>query len=202
MDAGGVDASSWAMNGEQEEMGMRRQGWGLRGGAMVAALGLVCGASMTAAQEGTPSATLEVVGQVAHPGHIHSGDCGNLGDVVFPLSDAGIPASGEEDTGASPMAEAAGGGSEMAIPAYVSITQLDASIEDILAAPHAINFHESAENIENYIACGEIGGITYGDNLQFGLRELNGSGYTGVGLISSGGDGGVNVLVYLSPTNR
>jgi len=171
---------------------------------MVAALGLVFGASATAAQDATPAATLDVTGQVAHPAHIHSGDCQNLGDIVFPLSDVGIPASGEQDMGATPMAEAGGAasGSEMAVPAYVSITQLDASIEDILAAPHAINVHESAENIENYIACGEIGGVTYGDNLQFGLRELNDSGYTGIGLISSGADGGVNVVVYLSPTGQ
>ena len=190
--------------GKQEEMNMRRQGRGTRSGAIVAAIGLVFGASVTAAQEATPSATLEVTGQVAHPGHIHAGDCASLGDVVFPLSDAGVPATGDQDMGATPMAAAGGAasGSEMAIPAYVSITQLDASIEDILAAPHAINFHESAENIESYIACGEIGGVSYGDNLQFGLRELNGSGYTGVGLISSNADGGVNVLVYLSPTGR
>jgi hypothetical protein len=189
---------------KQEETGMRRHDWGIRSGALVAALGLVFGASATMAQDATPAATLQVTGQVAHPGHIHAGDCANLGDVVFPLSDAGVPATGNQDMGATPMAAAGGAeaGSEMAIPAYVSITQLDASIEDILAAPHAINFHESADNIENYIACGEIGGVSYGDNLQFGLRELNGSGYTGVGLISSDADGGVNVLVYLSPTGR
>jgi hypothetical protein len=33
-----------------------------------------------------------------------------------------------------------------------SLTVVDASLEDILGAEHAINFHESEENIENYIA--------------------------------------------------
>ena len=103
------------------------------------------------------------------------------------------------------MAEESGAGmgmvgSEMALPAFVSITQLDASLDDILAAPHAINVHESEENIGNYIACGEIGGIQQGDTLYFGLRELNGSGYTGIGLISGDPDGSTNVLVYLAPT--
>lgn len=174
-------------------------------GPAVAAAALLLGGSLAVAQEdmsgeATPAATTKVTGQVAHPAHIHAGDCANLGPVVFPLSDVGVPASGEE--GATPIAEAAGGatGAPNAIPAYLGITQLDAQIDDILTAPHAINVHESAGNIETYIACGEIGGVRYGDNIQFGLRELNGSGYTGIGLISANPDGGVNVLVYLAPT--
>ena len=32
------------------------------------------------------------------------------------------------------------------------------SLDDLLAGDYAINVHESAENIGEYIACGDIGG--------------------------------------------
>lgn len=178
---------------------MARIATGIRTAAVVAALGLTA-AGTALAQDASPVATMEAAGGPSHPAHIHSGTCDELGDVLFPLSNVGVPQSD-----ATPMAEESGAGmgmvgSEMALPAFVSITQLDASLDDILAAPHAINVHESEENIGNYIACGEIGGIQQGDTLYFGLRELNGSGYTGIGLISGDPDGSTNVLVYLAPT--
>ncbi len=171
---------------------------GMRAGAAVAAIGLAMTGAAAVAQDASPVATMEAAGGQSHPAHIHSGTCDNLGDIVFPLSNVGVPQSD-----ATPMADEIGGGavgSEMALPAFVSITQLDASLEDILSGEHAINVHESEENIGNYIACGEIGGIQQGDTLYFGLRELNGSGYTGVGLISGDPDGSTNVVVYLSQT--
>ncbi len=175
---------------------------GMRAGAAVAAIGLAMTGAAAVAQdaspEATPAATMEAAGGQSHPAHIHTGTCDEIGDVVFPLSNVGVPQSD-----ATPMAEETGGGavgSELALPAFVSITQLDASLEDILSGEHVINVHESEENIGNYIACGEIGGIQQGDTLYFGLRELNGSGYTGVGLISGDPDGSTNVVVYLSQT--
>lgn len=179
---------------------MARTTTGMRTTAAVAALGLTLTGTAALAQDASPVATMEAAGGESHPAHIHSGTCDELGDVVFPLSNVGVPQSDatpmaeESDTGSGMV------GSEMALPAFVSITQLDASLEDIMAAPHAINVHESEENIGNYVACGEIGGIQQGDTLYFGLRELNGSGYTGVGLISGDADGSTNVVVYVSPT--
>lgn len=179
---------------------MARTMKGMRTGAALAAIGLTFTGAAALAQDASPVATLVTTGQVAHPAHIHTGTCDELGDVVYPLSNVGVPADD-----ATPMAGDSGQGmgmvgSDMAIPAFVSITQLDASLDDILSGPYAINVHESEENIGNYIACGEVGGVQQGDTLYFGLRELNGSGYTGVGLISGDADGSTNVVVYLAPT--
>jgi plastocyanin len=68
---------------------------------------------------------------------------------------------------------------------------------DILSAPHAINVHESAEAIQNYIACGDIGGRVIDGDLVIGLSELNDSGHHGVAVLE-GDDDGTDVKVYLS----
>lgn len=65
-----------------------------------------------------------------HPAHIHEGTCADLDPAPkFPLTDA----SNDE--------------TETTVPA---------SLETIQSAPHAINVHESAANIENYVACVDI----------------------------------------------
>jgi hypothetical protein len=165
---------------------------------------LVFGASATMAQEATPSATLQVTGQVAHPGHIHAGDCANLGDVVFPLSDAGVPATGNQDMGATPMAAAGGAaaGSEMAIqPTSASRSSTPRSRTSWRRRTRSTSTRAPITSRTTSPAARSAASAT-ATTSSFGLRELNGSGYTGVGLISSDADGGVNVLVYLSPTGR
>lgn len=65
-----------------------------------------------------------------HPAHIHEGTCADLNPAPkFALTDA----SNDE-----------------------SDTTVPASLETIQSAPHAINVHESAQNIENYVACVDI----------------------------------------------
>ena len=81
-----------------------------------------------------------------HPAHIHSGSCDDLGDIVYPLTDVALATAGEAFGAAS------------AVPVEESDTTIDASLTDILAAPHAVNIHQSADAIQNYIACGDIGG--------------------------------------------
>jgi hypothetical protein len=78
-----------------------------------------------------------------------------------------------------------------------STTMVEASLEDILAAEHAINVHESAENIENYIACGDITGTADGGQLQITLDELNDSGYQGMAMLMEAGDDTTRVDIWL-----
>jgi plastocyanin len=130
----------------------------------------------------------------SHPAHIHSGTCGDgLGDVVFPLSDV----SESVLVNGTPIAGAVGGATD-AVPVAVSGTTVASSLADLLAAPFAINVHESAENIGNYIACGNIGGALIGtSDIAIGLAELNESGYNGVATLHDNGDGTTAVSVYL-----
>jgi plastocyanin len=90
-------------------------------------------------------------------------------------------------------------GASDAIPVAISGTTVQSTLADLLASPHAINIHESAENIGNYIACGNIGGMMIGtSDLAIGLGELNDSGYTGVATLHDNGDGTTAVSVYLT----
>jgi plastocyanin len=130
----------------------------------------------------------------SHPAHIHSGNCTELGDVVYPLSDV----SESSLVNGTPIAGAVGGATD-AVPVALSGTTVAAPLADLLASPFAINVHESAENIGNYIACGTIGGALIGtSDVAFGLSELNGSGYSGVATLHDNGDGTTAVSVYLT----
>jgi hypothetical protein len=166
---------------------------------MVALAVMFAGGSMlTRAQDATPVSG-EAAG-VSHPAHIHEGTCDDLNpQPVFPLADVQIRAGLDLDT-ASPVASplAPSGGVPSAVPAAVSVTTVNASLETILATDHSINVHESAENIQNYIACGEIGGTADSDgNLFIGLSEVNDSGHTGVAWLQANGEQTI-VTIFLA----
>ena len=118
----------------------------------------------------------------AHPAHIHSGTCDQLGDVVYPLGDIAAP-SGEE--------MGAGGGHLVKIS---EVNHVDVPLQEIIDGGHAINVHLSAEEIGTYIACGNIGGIVQerengeGMEVVIGLAELNDSGHTGIAWLGAEGD--------------
>jgi hypothetical protein len=133
------------------------------------------------AQQATPGAS-PVAMAAGHPAHIHDGTCEALGAIVYPLNDV---------TGG---AESAAG----AIAVELSVTRVEASLADILGAPHAINIHESAENIGNYIACGNVVGTPNGADLFIGVGELNDSGYAGIAWLHDNGDGTTTVSVFIA----
>jgi hypothetical protein len=76
------------------------------------------------------------------------------------------------------------------------------TLDAILGADHVVNVHLSAEEIETYIACGEIGGrLTPEGAVIIGLRELNNSGFTGIAYLAPGADGAsTDVSVFVAPT--
>jgi hypothetical protein len=132
-----------------------------------------------------------------HPAHIHLGTCDELGDVVFPLNDVtalGVTASPEAGIEATPV-----DASDAAMGEVVarSTTVVNASLDDIISGGHAINVHESAGNIQNYIACGDITGTVTEGQLQIELGELNDSGFMGQATLTDNGDVTTTVTVTL-----
>ena len=119
----------------------------------------------------------------SHPAHIHSGSCANLGDVVLPLTDVTPIGDESKRTGAT-----------TAIPVESSLSVVDMPLQDIIDGEYAINVHLSADEIDTYIACGDIGGVVTTDEgetepeLIIGLGELNGSGYSGIAWLGADGD--------------
>ena len=101
---------------------------------------------------------------VPQPIHLHQGGCGSLGDVAFALSDI---VNGE------------------------SVTTVESSLAELLTGGFAINGHKSAEQIGEYVACGEVpNAIEAG---TFTLEAIDGSGQHGsVSFIDrpGGGDDG------------
>ena len=121
-----------------------------------------------------------------HPVHIHQGVCPAPGDVIAPLTDLA--------PGTDPSQ-----GPSTAIPVEVSVTTVELALADILAAEHSINAHESADAIDVYIACGDIGGsVMGGADVAIGLAEQNASGHSGVAWLHDNGDGTTNVSVFLT----
>jgi hypothetical protein len=124
-----------------------------------------------------------------HPAHIHVGQCPQPGDVAFPLNDVVLPA--DESVGLA----------DSAIPAEVSSTVVEVALTDIVGGDHAINVHQSAEAMDVYIACGDIGGTMLGTaDIAIGLAEQNGSGHHGVAWLHDNGDGTTRVDVVLLTT--
>jgi hypothetical protein len=146
------------------------------------------------AQNATPVAS-PVAGTEMRPAHIHAGSCPDVGEVVAPLFDLSVAAGtmNEADTSMDGMARG--------IPVEYSFTTVELPLDAIMADDHAINIHESAENIGNYIACGDLAGtLDENGSLAVGLRELNGSGYAGIALLSPNANdaGSTDVWVFLS----
>ncbi len=139
----------------------------LAAAAFIFALGFLINVSPVTAQgtSATPPDQGEPAETASHPAHIHSGACAELGDVVFPLNnvtattDGATPVASPHGMAASPAAGAIGtlvvGGGQIVAQ---STTKVEAPLDDILAAEHAINVHETEQTIQNYIACGYIPG--------------------------------------------
>jgi hypothetical protein len=161
------------------------------------ALAVLAGPAVTANQA-TPAA-----GGAMHPAHIHAGMCPMPGDVVFPLED--VTAASDMGSMATPdmmMASPAAdmmSGTPMAdtVMALHSTTDVEASLDDILAADHAINVHLSHEAMSVYVACGDITGTPDGGELVIDLMEQNGSGVSGQATLTDNGDGTTTVVIEL-----
>lgn len=146
-------------------------------GGLLLMLSLAIGGGFTLAQDATPEGAT-----AGHPVHIHEGTCDSLDPVPLHMLNDIVP--GNESTGATPVAS--------------STTTVDATLSDIANGSHSINAHESAENIDNYIACGEIGTLaTDPDQIAIGLRELNDSGYSGIAVLQAAGEQ-TEVTIYLA----
>ncbi|CAN5527011.1 hypothetical protein BH09CHL1_BH09CHL1_30390 [soil metagenome] len=111
----------------------------------------------------------------SHPAHVHTGDCSAPGDVVAPLTNL---------TGDTTLAS--------------SDSPVELTLADMLATPHSIVVHESDENIGNYLACGNIAGVTVDGELVIALGELNGSGYEGLAGIEPADAGGSEIWVTVT----
>ena len=112
----------------------------------------------SAAQDATPAGG----SAHAHPAHIHLGTCAELDpNPAFPLTDIALAAN---ESGAEADSAAA-------IPVERSVTIGRCHARGPAHRRHAINIHQSVEEIGTYIACGNLSGpIDESGALVVGLR--------------------------------
>lgn len=163
--------------------------------SLLATIGITAGlvlslsaGSMIYAAESTP----EVV-TMTHPSHIHAGMCPDVGDVAVPLNNV-EPADEDADMNAGTPKAMASPALEstpvvgLSIPLSASTT-FDGSIDDLLASEHAVNVHQSPDEMSVYIACADITGTPEDGKLVLELKEQNDSGVRGTATITDNGDG-------------
>ena len=157
--------------------------------------GIVMSGSLAGAQvSGTPTIPED---DVPRPAHIHAGTCEELGEVIYPLGElTGLTIQGSPV--ASPVVE------DPASPEVVqgevvieSITEVDATLDELLEEEHAINVHASPDNLDVYIACGNITGEPTDGMLRIDVNELNDSGFAGFAVLESNEEGTITVTVVL-----
>jgi hypothetical protein len=162
-------------------------------GSFVVALILAAGFAVSFG--GGASAQDMTMSGVGHPAHVHEGLCPAPGAVVFPLTDV----SGSDSMNGTPMAMGSMMGASTAIAVETSTTTIATSLASITDGNHSVVVHESAANIGNYIACGDIGGTMMGtSDLAIGLAPLNGSGDSGIVWLHDNGDGSTTVEIFLT----
>jgi hypothetical protein len=125
-----------------------------------------------------------------HPARIHEGTCDALGRVAFRLNGVG----GGVDLDNAPVPTPAAVNPAGAYQVMVSETVIDATLDDMLAAEHAVMIYESDEAMDA-IACGNLGGAMDGDTLITGLAEMGVPGHLGFAFFSPDGEGTVVSLV-------
>lgn len=130
----------------------------------------------------TTTATTAIAAAAPRGATIFRGTClEDGGESAFAL----LPLGSGRATAGTPTANAADlAGLPSAIPGQLSVTLVDTTLDGLLGTPHGVRIlsDESAE--ATVIACGDIGGRPGGqttdEDLVFGIRERNGSGYAGV----------------------
>jgi hypothetical protein len=154
----------------------------LRLGAAIALAALMLPVPGSLAQDEVTPTGGGQTGDGPHPAHIHAGTCEELGDVVIPLTEV-----------AEVSADAQRMGPASAHAVKSSVTVVDMPLQEIIDGGHAINVHLSADEIDVYIACGDIGGHVIEDEegrqeLRIGLVELNDSGHFGIAELVADGE--------------
>ena len=135
---------------------------------------------------------------------VASPEAGTSMDMASPSSememgaahDMGTPETGMATSAADAEASPTG---PFGVIVETSETTVEAALADLSAGGYAVNVHESAENIGNYIACGEIAGTTNDSGaLTIKLEPLNDSGYNGTVVLQDNGDGTTTVSITLT----
>jgi len=149
------------------------------------ALVLTGGMRAVAQDQATPAPAIIPV--TPHPAAIHQGTCTqpiaepayDFGNVGPPTNEGGQPFGPQDIRG------------QITGPALLTSTaQMAFNLDEFLGSgqPAVVLIHESSQNYNTILACGEIGGPVIDGSLTIGIRPLNNSGFAGIAEFDSDGD--------------
>ncbi len=132
---------------------------------------------------------------IDHPAYLQSGTCEQPGDPIAALAGTSTGPAARPRTDLDAPAASPG----PAIPAAISVTDVNRSLEDLLQGELIARVVESEDDPGTTIACGSIGGEPDDEgNLYLALSEQASSGVTGVVWLQRDG-GRTTVTVFLIP---
>lgn len=165
--------------------------------AFAAAIALL--AASIAAGTAVQSAIAQDESSAGHPSHLHKGTCDQPGEITIPLGNIGNEYINFWDSAAT--VESVGNAS--AVTVISASTPIDAPLSAFINSEHMLMVHESEENLQYFIACGNVGGnLVNGTDLQFGIEPLNNSGVSGIAWLIDDGDGSSTLHVFLVGSNE
>ncbi len=82
-------------------------------------------------------------------------------------------------------------------PTVTLNTTIDAALQELIAAPHAILVYERAGDLDTLVACGEVEGSLALDQIIVNLHPIDDSGHAGTVLLDDE-EGGVYVRLHLN----
>ena len=129
----------------------------------------------------------------SHPAGIYVGSCPVPGNLLVSLWDASpnFLVDGEADAGAAV-------GSQSGFPVEGSVTVVEVPLADLVATEHAILVHRSQAEMDDYLVCGDIGGVMLGaDELPVALAPVGLSPWSGIALLDDDGNGTTTVSVSI-----
>lgn len=146
--------------------------------------------------------------------HVHAGICGDLADgEPTTLNELGYVTPLLDLTAATPAGPFKPAGPEGAFPTMLGLTTIETSLDDLLAAPYAIDIHiidegegsdvltaDDTETLDIVLACGNIGGVRNGDDIVFGLQSAPDAGTDTMGIawLHANADATTTVRLFVS----
>ena len=128
------------------------------------------------AQEATPGATPGGPSE-GFPVAVHEGTCDNpTAEPLFDLGNAVAPGTGEDEPETV--------GQQTGAIVLQTDGTIDATLDDLGNAPHVVAVHQSPEEYDTIIACGEIAGIKTDGRLVVALAPVGDSTTVGVAVFN------------------
>jgi hypothetical protein len=146
--------------------------------------------------------------------HVHEGVCGDFSQSEpRPLDELGYVTPLLDPEAATPVGPFKSAGPEGAFPTMLGLTTIEASLDELLATPHAIDVHitdegentdaltaAEPETVDIVLTCGNIGGVRNGDDLVFGLQSAPDAGTDTMGIawLHANADDTTTVRLFVS----